>query len=106
MNSCNNISNDMLEIKCNNVQNCCSCSKNSCDCGFDEEDTGFPTNPMYGQSYVPVQQMEDVFTPCVGLKMGTIFPELVSPYSPGQSMEEIQFIEDMNKIGEGCNTCH
>lgn len=61
---------------------------------------------MYGQSYVPVQQMEDVFTPCVGLKMGTIFPELVSPYSPGQSMEEIQFIEDMNKIGEGCNTCH
>jgi len=96
----------MLETKCNNVQNCCSCSKNSCDCGFDEEDTGFPTNPMYGQSYVPVQQMEDVFTPCVGLKMGTIFPELVSPYRPGQSMEEIQFIEDMNKIGEGCNTCH
>lgn len=41
MNSCNNISNDMLETKCNNVQNCCSCSKNSCDCGFDEEDTGF-----------------------------------------------------------------
>ena len=37
MNSCNNISNDMLETKCNNVQNCCSCSKNSCDCGFDEE---------------------------------------------------------------------
>ena len=106
MNSFKNISNDMLETKCNNVQNCCSCSKNSCDCGFDEEDTGFPTNPMYGQSYVPVQQMEDVFTPCVGLKMGTIFPELVSPYSPGQSMEEIQFIEDMNKIGEGCNTCH
>mgnify|MGYP000849262838 FL=1 len=106
MNNCNNISNDMLETKCNNVQNCCYCSKNSCDCGFDEEDTGFPTNPMYGQSYVPVQQMEDIFTPCVGLKMGTIFPELVSPYRPGQSMEEIQFIEDMNKIGEGCNTCH
>ena len=73
--------------------------------GFDEEDTGFPTNPMYGQSYVPVQQMEDVFTPCVGLKMGTIFPELVSPYTPCQSMREIEYIAATNTVKEGCNKC-
>ena len=105
MNNCNEVSNDMLETKCSNIkQNCCN-NNNCCECGFDEEDTGFPTNPMYGQSYVPIQQMDEVFTPCVGLKMGTIFPELVSPYTAGQSMEEIEFIERMNQIGEGCNKC-
>ena len=103
MNSCNNISNDMLETKCNNVQNCCSCSKNSCDCGFDEEDNVFPTTPMFAQSYVPWQTMDKTFLPSVGLKMGTIFPELVSPYMPGQSMEEIEFIRNANIIGKGCN---
>ena len=41
----------------------------------------------------------------IGLKMGTIFPELVSPYYPGQSMEQIRYIESMNKIGKGCNIC-
>ena len=71
----------------------------------EEVDTAFPANPMYGQSYVPVQEMDDVFTPCVGLKMGTIFPELVSPYRPGQGMEEIEYLEKMNEIGEGCNSC-
>ena len=65
----------------------------SCDCGFDEEFNGFPTNPMYGQSYVPIQTMDRTFTPCVGLRMGTIFPELVSPYSPCQSIEENAFIK-------------
>ena len=37
--------------------------------------------------------MDKTFTPCVGLKMGTIFPELVSPYSPCQSVEENAFIK-------------
>ena len=35
--------------------------------------------------------------------MGTIFPELVSPYVPCQSIEEIEFIKATNKIGKGCN---
>ena len=76
---------------------------NSCDCGFDDDDNKFPSNPMYGQSYVPLQTLNKVFTPEVGLKMGTIFPELVSPYRPNQSIEEIEWIRANNTIGEGCN---
>ena len=98
----NNYSQDVLEDKCSNV----STTQNyndECECGFDEEYDVFPTNPMLAQSYVPIQIMDKTFKPCVGLKHGTIFPELVSPYEPGQSMEEIAFIERTNKIGEGCN---
>ena len=54
---------------------------------------------------VPFQYMDKTFKPCVGLKMGTIFPELVSPYVPCQSMEEINFIRESNEIGKGCNKC-
>lgn len=105
MNDSSNYKDDMMEQKCNNVVSNCPCNMNSCECGFDEDDTGFPQNPMYGQSYVPVQQMDEVFMPSVGLKMGTIFPELVSPYMPGQSMAEIAYLEESNQIGEGCNKC-
>ena len=70
----------------------------SCSCGFNEEDSLFPDNPVLGQSYVPIQKMGKTFVPCVGLKMGTLFPELVSPYKPCQSLEEIAFIKDMNTI--------
>ncbi|MBQ3409374.1 MAG: spore coat associated protein CotJA [Clostridia bacterium] len=77
---------------------------NDCSCGFDvESNSGFPDNPMFGQSYVPIQQMRKVFRPDVGLKMGTIFPELVSPYTPCQSIREIEFLKNSNQIGEGCN---
>ena len=100
----NNYSQDVLEDKCSNA---CQCNndyaKDECECGFEEEYDVFPTNPMLAQSYVPIQIMDKTFKPCVGLKHGTIFPELVSPYEPGQSMEEIEFIERINKIGEGCN---
>ena len=47
--------------------------------------------------------MNKTFTPCVGLKMGTIFPELVSPYEANQSMEEAEFLRQANEIKEGCN---
>ena len=98
-----NYTQDAIEEKCSNV-----CSNNNemadeCACGFDEEYDVFPSNPMLAQSYVPIQFMDKTFVPCVGLKHGTIFPELVSPYSPGQSMEEIEFIERTNTIKEGCN---
>lgn len=84
---------------------CCCMGDNStnCGCGFDEEKNVFPSNPMLAQSYVPIQYMDKTFTPCCGLKMGTIFPELVSPYCPGQSMEEIAYLKARNEIGEGCN---
>lgn len=79
-------------------------TEDSCDCGFENANESiFPTNPMYGQSYVPIQYMDKTFTPCTGLKMGTIFPELVSPYSPCQSIEENAFIAAMNTVEEGCN---
>ncbi|MCI9177956.1 MAG: spore coat associated protein CotJA [Clostridia bacterium] len=76
-----------------------------CGCGFDEEPSVFPLNPMLAQSYVPIQEMDKTFTPCCGLKMGTIFPELVSPYMPGQSMREIEYLKSTNEIKEGCNQC-
>lgn len=103
----NNIENDMLETNCQNV----GCLNNNmynenCSCGFDEEyNSVFPEDPSLGQSYVPYQFMDKTFKPQVGLKMGTIFPELVSPYCPGQSMEMIKYLESTNKIGKGCNKC-
>lgn len=105
----------VIETICNDVGTtaeysdnncCCPCDNNdnsNCGCGFDEETNLFPDNPMLAQSYVPIQHMDKTFTPCCGLKMGTIFPELVSPYSPGQSMEEIAYLRARNEIGEGCN---
>ncbi len=102
-NSCE-LQNDIIEDKCNDVVSYENYS-NSCDCGFDEEYNVFPENPMLAQSYVPFQYMDKTFKPCVGLKMGTIFPELVSPYVPCQDMEQQKFIEATNTIGKGCNKC-
>lgn len=97
----NDDQNIIQESPCNNV---CVKSENNCNCGFDMgTEPVFPINPMLAQSYVPIQTMNRVFTPEVGLKMGTIFPELVSPYMPCQSIREIEFIKSKNVIGEGCN---
>lgn len=106
--NCNNCSNMTfsecdMEQNCNNVQNYNSNDIDDCMCGFDEDFNVFPRNPMYGQSYVPIQVMNQVFKPAVGLKNGSIFPELVSPYCPNQSIEEIEYIRATNNIGEGCN---
>ena len=76
---------------------------NDCECGF-EDNSPFPENYMFGQSYVPIQHMTTTFKSDVGLRMGTIFPELVSPYEPGQSLEEINFLKCSNEIKEGCNS--
>ena len=97
---------NQYEEICDNVQKC-SCNNeynNDCGCGFDEEEEDvFPSNPMYGQSYVPIQTMDKTFVPSVGLRKGTIFPELVSGYYPNQSIDEINYIASTNEIGEGCN---
>ena len=63
----------------------------------------FPKNPELGQSYVPIQYMDKIFKPEVGLKMGTIFPELVRPYSPLQDMRENKYLERTNTAREGYN---
>ena len=56
----------------------------------------FPKNPIYGQSYVPIQYLNKTYKPDESLKMGSLFPELVMKYSPGQSIEENIFIKNMN----------
>ena len=96
---------NLIEMACDNT---CPCKKDEeyddCKCGFDEFQDVFPENPMLAQSYVPIQFMEKTFKPCVGLDKGTIFPELVSPYNPGDSMREIDYLRNSNDIGEGCTS--
>lgn len=97
-----NYEKDYMQQACSNVENY-NTMYDECECGFDEENNMFPENPMYAQSYVPIQTMDKTFIPSAGLKMGTIFPELVSPYMPGQSQREIEYIRNLNQIKEGCN---
>lgn len=74
----NNYDNDVIETACNNcgitadyyTQN----ADDSCNCGFEEAENVFPSNPMFGQSYVPVQTMDKTFTPCVRFKNGNYIP--------------------------------
>ena len=111
---CNN-NNQVLEDVCDDVSNyntpssnncdmdCCEMNNYDCGCGFDIEECVFPMNPMLAQSYVPIQTLDKTFTPCCGLKNGTIFPELVSPYEPCDSMRFIDYLKRRNSIGEGCN---
>ena len=73
-----------------------------CKCGYDEENNGLPENPVLAQSYVPIQEFNETFCPDMALKMGTLFPELVRPYVPNQSMYEIKKIEALNSKGV-CN---
>jgi len=61
-------------------------------CGFAESSSVFPVNYMYGQSYVPIQYIDKTFTPEEGLRNGSMFPELVSPYNPSDSIRENQFL--------------
>lgn len=94
----------VLETACN--EPCSYPTYNQdCGCGFDEYDNIFPENPMLAQSYVPIQNMNETLTPCKGLACGTIFPELVSPYNPLDSMRQLSYLESTNSIGEGCNKC-
>lgn len=109
-NKCNNSKDDdnmadILEDTCNDYETLSSFEddEDNCECGFNRNMSVFPENATLAQSYVPIQYLDKTFKPCVGLKMGTIFPELVSPYKPCQSIEEIEFIKAMNKIGKGCN---
>ena len=102
-NNNNNNCDDTIETLCSDIPSQNEYYSDSCMCGFEEEYNPFPSNPVLGQSYVPWQTMNKTFIPEVGLKMGTIFPELVRPYCPGQSMEEIEYLQKTNSIGKGCN---
>ena len=94
---------NMIDKTCENVIPIEQFTQN-CECGFDDDELNvFPENPMLAQSYVPIQYMDETFKPCIGLRNGTIFPELVSSYNPGDSMREIEFLRNTNTIGGGCN---
>lgn len=54
----------------------------------------FPNNYLYGHAYTPNQKLNKTFTPDVALKKGTLFPELVSPYIPGQSIDFINYLRN------------
>ena len=88
---------------CSHVPNFVEEEYDPCECGFGKENNMFPENPMFGQSYVPWQVMGKTYIPRVGLSMGTIFPELVSPYYPGEALDVMNYLKMTNKIGEGCN---
>ncbi len=83
--------NSNLVMNSNNNQN--NNRDDKCACGFNDQ-SAFPENYMYGQSYVPIQYINTTFKPTVALKMGTLFPELVSPYEAGQSMAENEYIRN------------
>ena len=94
---------ELLEDTCDDIMTLSDYNMDNCDCGYDEDDSPFPENPMYGNSYVPNQILKTTFLPDVGLKLGTIYPELVRPYMPGQSMAEIEYLRKTNPIKERCN---
>lgn len=76
---------------CSNNQNtnCSSMYSNICQ---NNNTSVFPENYLYGHAYTPVQTLNNTFTPEIGLQNGSIFPELVSPYSPCQSIDFIEFL--------------
>ena len=95
---------DSLEDSCDCVENNMYMDSDECECGFDDYyDNGLPSDPMLAQSYVSLQTLNKTFKPSVALRKGTIFPELVSPYEPCQSLDEIAFIKANNEIKGGCN---
>lgn len=91
-------------MNCNSINNCgCrNCARgntNSCGCNMYANETSsnnnaFPENYLYGHAYTPNFCMGRTFTPECGLENGTIFPELVSPYSPGQSIDFIEYLRN------------
>ena len=107
----------MCSCNCNRNCNCernhnCNCNRDrNCNCNrnrnlnynnsFYEEYrvsnmncSPFPINYLYGHAYTPNQIMTKTFEPAVGLKNGTMFPELVSPYYPGQSIDFINYLRN------------
>lgn len=89
----------------NNYSNMASSSYNSYNnslgnSGFSS--TNYNNTSMnYGNAYVPYQPFTNVFSPANGLANGTMFPELVSPYCPNQSLEIMNYLK-YNSTGGGC----
>lgn len=59
-------------------------------------------NMDYGYTYVPNQPFTNVFSPANGLANGTMFPELVNPYCPNQSLEVMNYLRYNSNGGSCC----
>lgn len=94
-NNYSNMYNNYQNSNCNMCSNNCrsndrsSVYSNICQ---DNNTRVFPENYLYGHAYTPIQTLNNTYIPEVGLQNGSIFPELVSPYSPGQSIDFIEFL--------------
>lgn len=84
----------MNSTRCQNTRNSCNSEIYADICNDNNSTPIFPENYLYGHAYTPNQTMKNIFVPEVGLNNGTIFPELVSPYSPGQSMDFINYLRE------------
>ena len=106
MRRCNSRCNSRC-MNCNSNNNCrcrnCNMNNtapaNSCGCrnmyaNETSNNNPFPENYLYGYAYTPNSCINRTFTPECGLENGTIFPELVSPYSPGQSIDFIEYLRN------------
>ena len=89
----------MNSTRCQNARNCCNSEIYADICNDNNSVPVFPDNYLYGHAYTPNQIMNNTYTPRIGLQNGSIFPELVMPYSPGQSMDFINFLRN----GGMCN---
>ena len=59
-----------------------------------EERKLFPNKVMYGNAYVPNQNLKNLYSLEEGLSNGTMFPELVNIYNPGQAMEINRYLKE------------
>ena len=91
-----------------NTNSCSLCSRNvSQTCPYMNSNNSsntsnpFPSNYLYGHAYTPNQRMNELFDPQTGLSCGSMYPELVSPYSPGDSMAFIEYLKTTDRNG-GC----
>ena len=68
---------DVIETGCNDLSCSNSNYNEACSCGFDDDEIDvFPNNPSLGQSYVPIQTMEETFKPCARIKMRNYFSRI------------------------------
>lgn len=82
--------------RCSNECNRCSSECNRCNrCSgnnFNGASINNNINYRYGSAYVPNQVLGQVYTPMQGLSNGTMFPELVSSYYPGEALEVMNYL--------------
>lgn len=77
---------------CKPKENSCRIIKKACS-SIPNRFGAFPENYLYGYAYTPNQQINETFEPSCGLRNGTIFPEIVSPYEPDDSIRFINYLK-------------